>query len=422
MASSAFTPKAVWAWAMYDWANSAYILTVVTAVLPAYFSGVVVPAGGVRLLGQMLAGATLWGLLVGLADLAVFLVAPLLGAAADLTGGKRFCLGAFALAGCLGAVLLSRGGPGDVLWTAGFFLLAQMGFAGANVFYDAFLPTLAPAREHDRISALGFALGYVGGGLQFLVGLLLVQGHAALGLTTDAAARWAMALAGLWWAVFSLPALLTLRDAPPAGPRPAAAEVLRQALAAARGTLATLGSGGSTGRFLLAFLCYNDAIQTIIAMATIYGKEELGLPLAVLMQTLLLIQAVAFGGSLLFARLAGRVGTRGALLTTLAVWAGVMLYALRMRTAGEFMAVGAVIGLVMGGTQALSRSCFAAMVPQGREAQYFGYYSVVGKLSAVAGPFLFAAALHAWGSARLAILPLLVMLLAGMALLWSSRE
>ncbi|EMG36920.1 major facilitator superfamily permease [Desulfocurvibacter africanus PCS] len=420
------------AWAMYDWANSAYVLTTVTAVLPAYFATAVVPEAGAVLLGVRLAAPTLWGLMVGSAALLIFLLAPVLGAAADFTGSKRAFLASFCLAGSACAFLLGFSGPGDVWRTASLFMLAQVGFAGANVFYDAFLPVVSPPGKTDWVSGLGFAWGYIGGGLHFLASLLLIQFAGALGLDQGQAARIALATAALWWAGFAMPALIKLREDKPVYelpreyrglPKPLA--VLRVGLSLAAGTLRTLASRTErrgAGLFLLAFLLYNDGIQTVIAMATMYGKDELNLPMSALMLTLLLIQAVAFGGALLFSRLAERITTRRALLLSLLMWSSVVCYAYFIDSSLEYFILGALVGLVLGGSQALSRSLFAVMIPKEQSARYFGYFSVVNKLSAIGGPFLFAAIRHMTGSSRDAILGVLVLFVVGMALLWRVRQ
>ncbi len=419
------------AWVLYDWANSAYVLTTVTAVLPAYFATAVVPEAGADLWGATLAAPTLWGLMVGSAALFIFLLAPVLGAAADYTGRKRAFMAFFCLAGSACAFLLGFSGPGDVWRTAVLFMLAQVGFAGANVFYDAFLPVVAPPGKTDWVSGLGFAWGYIGGALHFLGSLLLIQFAGNFGLDQGQAARIALATAALWWAGFAMPALVRLREDRPVHDLPPELRglprwlgVLRMGLSLAQGTLRTLVSREErrgAGLFLLAFLLYNDGIQTVIAMATIYGRTELGLPMSTLMPTLLMIQLVAFGGALAFSRLAEGITARRTLLLSLALWSGVVCYAYFIDSSLEYFILGALLGLVLGGSQALSRSLFAAMIPAGQSARYFGYFSVVNKLSAIGGPFLFAAIRHMTGSSREAILGVLALFVSGMVLLWLVR-
>ena len=407
---------------MYDWANSAYMLTTATAVLPLYFAGVVA-AEGVRFAGMVWDAPAIWGLLVGAGALAVFVLAPLLGAVADLTGRARTFLGTFALTGAACGAALALGGAGNVAWTALFFVAAQVCFAAANVFYDAFLPRIAAPKDRDRVSGLGFAAGYVGGGLQFALCLALISLREQLGLSFAQAAQWAMGGAAAWWAVFTLPSLAGLppdcrqRTGTACTPAPSWGQAFRAAAVQARSTLQTLLRGTPAGKFLLAFLLYNDGIRTVITMATIFGRDELGLQPSELMVTLLIIQGVATAGSLAFSRLAAAVGTKRALFASLGVWSGTVCLALFIQTGTQYMLLGGSVGLVLGGSKALSRSLFAALVPVERAAEYFGYYAVVGKLSAVGGPLLFGVVRQATGSSRSAVGAVLVLLVAGMLLL-----
>lgn len=415
--------RRVRAWCLYDWANSAYVTTVAVAVLPAYFAAAVVPPGGVAVGGTVLSAATLWGCLVGTTALAVFLLAPPLGALADRRGARRAFLAAFCLAGSAASVLLWLSGPGLVWRTMALFLVAQVGFVGGNVFYDALLPHVAPPGDLDRVSGRGFAWGYVGGGLQFALSLGLVAGHARLGLDADQAARLAMAFAGVWWGGFGLAALRGMGE-PPAS-APSARE--RTTVGEAPGGVRRSGPRAMLARarrvpgllpFLAAYLFYNDGVQTVISMATIFGKTELGLSDTVLMLTLLVIQFVSVFGALAFSRLAGAVGARRALMLAVALWAGVAVYAHGMDSATEYFILGGVVGLVMGGSQALSRSLYARLAPREHSAEFFGWYSVTSRLSAVAGPFVFAAAAYATGSSRGAVLWLVAFFAVGLGLLF----
>lgn len=410
-------PAAVRAWLLYDWANSAYILTVATAVLPAWFAASVVGPGGAEVLGLHASATTLWGLTVGLSALAVFALAPVLGAAADLSNRAASFLRFFCLLGAACAFALAFCGPGDALTVMLLFAAAQGCFNCANVFYDSFLTRVAPPGQEDRVSGQGFAWGYAGGGLHFLLCLLLIAFADRLGLATDQAARLAMASAALWWAGFALPAFGALRDAPRDGQAAGPALWLRQGLAEAAHTARALARGGPAATFLLAYLLYNDGIQTTIGMATIYGAEELGLSTTTLMVTLLVIQGVALLGALAFSRLAGRIGARRAILVSLAIWTGVAGAAFFVRTAQQYFLLGGVVGLVLGGSQALSRSLFARLVPRDGQARWFGYFSVVTKFSAVGGPLVFAAVRHATGSSRPAVLCVAAFFVLGMAVL-----
>lgn len=412
---------------MYDWANSAYITTAV-GLLPIYFAKTVVPAGGVVYSGHIFRADTLWGFAVGLAGAVSFLCAPVLGAIADFSSAKKKFLNAFAYSGALFCMMLYFSQTGDVALTLLLFLLSQVGFVNGNVFYDAFLPHIASEEKMDAASARGYAYGYVGGGLQFALALLLVTFHDKAGLGTAQAARIGIAMAGLWWAGFTFYAMRRLHEAPPKERIP---EEYRELPA----WLAYLRIGiGRTWRttlhaakfrhlvlFLLAFMLYNEGIQTVINMATIFGSEELGLKPAHLMGTLLMIQFVAFFGALLFSKIADRVGTRRAILGGLVIWMGVVIYAYFLQTALQYFCMGAVVGMTMGGTQALSRSYYGSMVPAEASAEFFGFYTVFTKFSAIWGPWTYAALTDMLGP-RVAITSLLFFFVSGSGLLVLVNE
>lgn len=417
-------PRTLFGWCMYDWANSAYVTTVAVGLLPRYFAEAVVPAGGVAALGTTFAADTLWAAVVGTATLIAFLTAPVLGAIADFSAAKKRFLLTFAWTGSLFAILLYFCRSGDVIKTLLFFLLAQVGFIGANVFYDAFLPHIASDAEMDRVSGRGYAYGYVGGGLQFALSLGLVQGHAALGLSLDQAVRLAIVMAGVWWAGFTLvTARLLVENRTPA-PLPEEYRRWPRPLAyVALGVRRTWRTTQQVRRyrqlalFLAAFMLYDDGIQTVINMATVYATVELHLPASVLMLTLLVIQAIATLGAYVFSRLSGRIGTKPAVMISLVLWTGIVVYAGFLQTAAQFVVLGAVVGLVMGGSQALSRSLFGSMIPSAESAEFYGFYTVFSKFAAMWGPWVFAIVKQATGSSRLAILSLVVQFLGGLILL-----
>jgi UMF1 family MFS transporter len=397
---------------MYEFANHAYVTTVATALLPAYFVAAVVPKGGLAVGSAMLSATTLWGYMVSAGALFVFLLAPVLGAVADRTGRRKGFLQAFCLAGSLFATLLVLCGPGDVALTMLLFSLAQICYVAGEVFNDSFLPLIAPAGALDRVSGKGFAFGYIGGGLHFalVLGLLTLAGR--LGIGEGTAARIGMASAGLWWGGFALVTFARLRERP-ASPAATVATGLGRITEAFR----ALARRRDLLIFFVAFFLYNDGIQTVISMATVYGKEELGLSTVTLMLTLLAIQGVAFLGALAFGAMGQRLGAKPVLMAALVVWTGIVSYAYFIRTGAEFLILGLLVGTVLGGSQSLSRSMYAARIPKGETAQYFGYFSVMTKFSSILGPFLFATIRQATGSSRLAIISLAVFFLAGLAVL-----
>ena len=417
-------PKTVFGWCMYDWANSAYGCTVLAGLLPVYFAEAVVGPDGATIGGIQYSATSLWGFAVAFAAAAAFLLAPVLGAIADFTAAKKRFLLTFAYTGSLFTLLLWFCQSGDVVRTLVFFVVAQFAFVAANIFYDSFLPVIVSEDQLDRVSGRGYAYGYVGGGLQFALALGLVAGHEHLGLSKTLAVRLALAMTGLWWAGFTLFTAYYLKEARPVGTLPDRYRRWPRSLAcAAVGFSRTLQTAKRVGRyrhlvlFLVAFMLYNDGIQTVINMAAIYGKDELGLTAVHLMVTLLIIQGVAMVGALLFGWLAGRLGTKHTVMLTLVLWSAAVGYAYFITTATEFFILGMAIGLVLGGSQALSRSYYSSMIPVDASAEFFGFYTVFSKFSAIWGPLAFAVIDKLTGSARASIVSLIVFFVVGLVLL-----
>ena len=416
--------RTIFGWCMYDWANSAFATTVVAALLPAYFAGEVVGPEGVIIGGTLYSATTLWGFIIGLAALLIFLTAPFLGAIADFSAAKKRFLMTFAYGGSLFTLLLFFCKSGDIFKTLFIFLLAQVGFIAGNVFYDAFLPQIASTKKIDWVSGKGFAYGYLGGGIQFAIALALVAGHSRLGISQALAARLGIAMAGFWWAGFTLFTLKYLHETPRTEALPEQYRNKPQIIAyASVGFTRLLQTAKRVSRFkhlllfLIAFMLYNDGIQTVINMATIYGKEELQLTTTTLMVTLLIIQIIAIFGALCFSRLAGYIGTKRAVMVTLVLWTAVVIYGYFIQSATEYFILGVIVGIVLGGSQALSRSFYGSMIPEGASAEFYGFYSVFSKFSAIWGPMVFAVIRQVAGSARISIVSLMVFFIAGLILL-----
>ena len=414
----------IFGWCMYDWANSAYVTTVVAGVLPIYFASVIVGKAGIHIGNTVVSADTLWACLIGGAALFVFLCAPVLGSISDFSSSKKKFLIAFAYTGCISATLLYFCQSGDIWKTVLLFMIAQIGYVGANVFYDAFLPQIASEDKMDWVSSKGFSYGYIGGGLQFAITLGLVAGGKIIGINQGLAARIGLGMAGLWWAGFTLFTLKNLKEARAIEAIPEKYQSQPKIVAyAAIGITRTLATIKKVRRFkhlllfLIAFMVYNDGVQTVISMATIYGTEELKFSATVLMVTLLMIQIIAAGGALLFGRIAGKIGAKRALMITLLLWSGVVIYAYFLHTVTEFFILGIVVGIVLGGSQALSRSFYGSMVPKEASAEFFGFYSVFSKFSAIWGPFVFAIIRQVTGTPRLAIISLMVFFIVGLILL-----
>lgn len=421
--------KTIFGWAMYDWANSAYMTTIAVAVLPMYFASVIVPSEGFRIGNTIYAAETLWGFMISAAAFLVFLMAPTLGAIADFRSSKKQFLIIFCYIGVAGSIFLSLCGQGDVYMTIFFFIISQIGFVGANVFYDAFLPQLSPPGQEDHISSKGFAYGYAGGGIQFGCSLVLIGWHDFFGLTQAGAAKISMLSASLWWGLFALFTVYYLKERkiPQKLPEnwpgsPGRINYLALGVLRVLKTIGEVKQRQHLVLFLCAFLIYNEGIQTVIQMATIYGKQELHFSATTLMVTLLLVQIVAIFGALLFAWLSKTTGTKRAVMISLVIWSCVVIYAYFIHSPVEYFILGGIVGLVMGGSQAISRSFYASMIPDDSPAEFFGFYSIINKFSAVWGPFLFALIRHWSGSSRNAILSIIIFFIIGILLLFFVNE
>jgi MFS transporter, UMF1 family len=403
-------------WYMYDWANSAFAVTILAALFGPYLDKVVVPEAGVDLpwLGMQAVSATsLYGYALGFSALLVLLSSPVLGAIADSTSSKKRFLMFFCYLGSSSSLLLFFIGPGDVLPALLLFMVANFSFVSANVFYDAFLPHIAPPEMQDAVSGKGYAYGYAGGGLLFMLQLLLVQFHEMLGVEEVMAVRMALGSVGLWWGGFALITFSRLQEPRIAADGRGISTIIADGFRRIAVTGRKVRSLRQMGLFLLAFMIYNDGIQTVIAMATIYGSDELGFDTLTLMGALLMIQFVGMAGSQLFGRLAQNFGAKNMVLVSLVIWTGIVVYAYFMTEPMEFWILGAVVGLVLGGSQALSRSLYSRIIPPSASAEFFGFFSVFEKFSAIWGPIVFAVIRQATGSARLSIISLIAFFVIG---------
>jgi UMF1 family MFS transporter len=409
-------------WALYDVANSAAYTVIVTGVFPVFFARTAAAAGLSELEAEERFGlATTIGLAV------VALLAPVLGALADAGGKKKRFLAGFMLLGaaaCAGMFLI---GPGEWRLAALLFALANIGAAGSLVFYDALLPHVAHPAELDRASSTGYALGYLGGGLLLALNLWWIVSPATFGLPSgedlspsDASlpARLAFLSVGVWWLAFSLPLLLRVHEPPrvlEADERPDQ-KTLRVAFTRLVETFTELRRHGQAFRLLVAFLIYNDGIGTIIRMAVIYG-DRIGIEQQDLLVAVVLVQFVGVPCAFAFGQLAGRLGAKRAILVGLAIYVLISFLGYTMTTRTHFFVLAALVGLVQGGTQALSRSLFASMVPRHKSAEFFGLFGVLEKFAGLLGPYLFVLANRHSESGRAGMAVVLLFFAVGAALL-----
>lgn len=400
------------AWALYDWGNSAFATTVLAGFFPAFFRQFwSTGAESVQTTFRL-------GMANAAAGLVIALCAPLLGAIADRGGRRKRMLLAFTVLGAGCTLALFFVAQGQWLAAAVLFALATLGFNGGVVFCDALLLDVARPAEYDRVSALGYSLGYLGGGLLFAVNVLMVVKPQLFGLADAAeAVRWAFVTVAAWWLVFTVPLLRHVREQPArGGGEGAIAAGLHELLDTARRVMRE----PVVLWFLVAYWLYIDGVNTVIKMAVDYGMA-LGLATPDLLKALLLTQFVAFPAALLFGRIGDRHGPRSGVLLGLAVYAVLTVWAYFLDSALEFYLMAATLGLVQGGVQSLSRSMYGRLVPAGKSAEYFGFYNMVGKFGTVLGPALMGAVALATGSSRASILALLVLFAGGGLLLWRVR-
>jgi UMF1 family MFS transporter len=401
------------AWAMYDWANSAFQTTIIAAVFPIYYQKVAAADLPEALAMSRFAWATTLAILI------VAIVAPILGAIADYTAIKKRLLGIFIGIGASATAAMFWIQRGDWPLALVLFVIGNVGVAGSIVFYESLLPHLVGEDQLDRVSSAGYAIGYLGGGMLLAINLLMIQKPALFGIPdAGTATRLALASVAVWWVAFSIPLFRRV-------PEPAVRRELdeRPGASALTGGVTRLMETFKELRryrdafvFLLAFLLYNDGIQTMIRMATIYGTG-IGLPESAMIAALLLTQFIGVPCAFLFGMAASRTGARTGVFVGLGVYILITLLGYFMQTAAHFYALAVLVGMVQGGTQALSRSLFASMIPRHKSSEFFAFFSVFERYAGVLGPAIFAFVIERSGSGRAAILAVAVFFVVGAAIL-----
>ncbi|MDO9451879.1 MAG: MFS transporter [Stagnimonas sp.] len=397
--------KQQWSWAFYDWANSAFATTVLVGMFPIIFNNYY--AKGVD-------GSTatfyLGAFGNSLPSFIVMLMAPWLGVIADKRGIKKPLLAAFTAIGCAGTAGLMFVGEGQWGWAIALFAIAGIGFFGGLSFNDALLMNVARPEERDRVSALGYGLGYLGGGLLFVVNVTMVLKPEWFGIANAAeAAKWSFVSVAVWWAVFSLPMFFNVKEPPPKVDG-------AMGWSALWATVRQIKNHKPVYMFLLAYWLYIDAVGTVANMAVDFGKK-LGFADSALIQALLIVQFVSFPAAIVFGRIGERYGAKRGLYLGISVYIGVTIWALAMQTEKDFYMMAAAVGLVQGGVQSLSRSYFTTLIPKESAGQFFGFYNMLGKFAAVLGPLVVGATAAITGNPRLAIFALVFFFIAGMVLL-----
>ena len=403
--------KKILAWALYDWGNSAFSTTVIGVILQTYLVSITPPDAPLR-------GATLWSLGLAVSGLFSLFLTPILGAAADYSNNKKQLWTAFMLLGSVSTIAMYTITPEAYLWGLALSVLASIGFSGAFVFYNSFLPEIASESKRDQVSSLGFGLGYFGGGILLAANLVLLLNAEGLGLTTETASRISLASAGVWWLLFSTPMWLAIHDAPRASPAPKDVNYFTAGFKQLVATLRSARALPQVLRFLVAFLLFNSGIQTVIGLSATFGQQELGLGQSTIAGVFLMVQFLASVSAIAFGRLARRTGAKRAIVLSLIIWTAIVVSAyLFVYEAWQFWVLGAAVALVLGGSQALSRSLYAQFVPLNRTAELFSFYEISDRMSAPIGPLVFAVVNQLTGSVRTGILALIVFFVLGLIVL-----
>ncbi len=406
--------KAIWAWTMYDWANSGYVTTIMAAVLPVYYSSVAASN-----LAPNVATAY-WGYTTSLAALLAALVSPVLGAMADFRGSKKQFLAIFMLLGVVAAALMYFIQEGAWLFASILFIFSQIGFAGSLVYYDALLPHVAGPDEIDMVSSRGYAMGYIGGGLLLAINLAMIM--LVPGELTGLMTRLSFVTVAVWWAGFSIPILKIVSEPKR---RVLAGEEnfnpLQAAISRLAGTFKEIRKYKELSKFLLAFWVYSNGIGTIILMATIYGAE-IGISQITLIGTLLMVQFLAAPFAILFGWLPKKMGTKNTIYLALGIYTIIAIAGFFLQHEWQFWALGAGVATVQGGAQALSRSLFGRMVPKSKSAEFYSFFSVFEKFSTILGPAMFGVVSQLTGHSRWSIVSLVIFFIAGSLILTTVKE
>jgi UMF1 family MFS transporter len=396
--------RSVFAFALYDWANSAYSTLSIT-VLVTYLQKFILPGK---------AGEIAWGWGLGGTMFLAALASPIVGAMADVNASKRRWLATTTFVGSLAACLMCWVSPDRPWLFVALFLTTSLAFELAQGFYNAFLPEIADDEQMGRVSAWGYGAGYVGGGIALALAAVWLSRPTESSAQIVERLQWCLLLMGLWWGGFGLLALVGLKErAPQHAERTSLIVAARQATAQVRGTLTHLRQYRMLALFLLGFLFFNDGVQTVISQASVFGTKVLEMQTGELAQIVLMIQFVALPGSLAVGWLADRIGQKPTLLGCLAVWTALLIAAFFVTTKPQFLAMAFVAALVLGGTQSVSRTIMGLMTPAERAAEFFGFFNLSGRATSMFGPVFFSTILAATGRAHLALLSLLIFFVIG---------
>jgi len=424
--------KPVIGWISYDFANSAFATIVLAVIFNRYFALVV--AGGQEGVTLSLPwgyitipGASMWAFLVAISTAVVVVLSPFFGAMADQAGLRKRLLVTCCYIGVAATITLSIIGEGDILTGSIIFMIANFGFAAGNVFYNAFLLDVSKRETFGKVSGLAWGLGYLGGGLCLILNLIMLERPQLLGFPEGAFdVGDCMIVAGVWWGLFALPTCIWLKDRDRPERKPSLIEMTIAGCKRLGRTFSEIRRYRQLIRFLIAYLLFNDGIETVIIMASIFGAIEVGMSAGAIVGFFIMVQAAALSGAFLFGWIADWFGNRNTLLVTLVIWFGVVVWAFFLGwftdTKTEFYIIGVLAGMAMGGSQTTARALQASFTPRDQSAEFFGFWAISGRFASIFGPLIYGAAILATGGVRSGILALGLFFIAGGVVLWCVDE
>jgi len=407
-------------WGMYDWANSAFATVILSVIYNKYFAQVVTGGErGVEIFGINIHGAALWDFIVAIAMLIVAIISPILGAIADFSAKRRTFQIFFCYLGVLFSGLLFFVGEGNWLTGSVFFILALIGFSASIVFNDSFLIQISNEKNIGRISSLGWGLGYIGGGLLLLINLIMLQFPNLIGLPKGYFTVHDCFLSvAVWWFVFSIPTFIFVKEKSAGSKLPEGESYIIVGIKRLANTLKSIKHHKELFKFLLAFLIYNDGIETVIIMTSIFGAEVVKMETGEIIMFFLMIQFIAFAGSMIFGHFADSLGKKVTII--ISIWSYFIGIIWDIKT--EFWILGVIAAIVLGGSQAISRSLCGALTPNEKAAEFFGFYAISGRFASIFGPLIYGLIIHWTKSVQAGILSVTLFFIVGMLILFTVDE
>ncbi len=404
--------KKIVSWALYDWANSVFATTVMAGFFPIFFKSFWAAD-----LSPIESTAAI-GTANSLSGLFIMLLAPILGAFSDVRKIKKKFLAFFAATGILSTAYFYFIPQGDWFYAAFLYTVAAIGFSGGNIFYDSLIGSVSNNNERNKVSSLGYALGYLGGGILFIVNVLMYLNPTWFGLASDIEAiLYSFLSVSIWWAVFSIPLFMNVDEKPNLSPSQSIWIDILHSFKSVMSTLKEIKKHKRAALFLISYWLYMDGVDTIVRMATAYGSD-IGLDTTSMITALIMTQFIGFPATLVFGMYADKIGFKKILTIGISIYIIICFFAANMNTATEFYIIAGAVGLVQGGVQAISRSFFSSLIPKNKEAQFFGFYNLVGKSAVLIGPLLVSWVAYIFNNPRFGILSLLILFIPGLVLLW----